>query len=98
MPPPAAAVVAVDQFVDPLAPLDELLLLHPAASTLPRTIAMTAPVLVLRTFFPPTCMTTLGQDARIVAREREGEISVKQIRTVWFVNGIGPEEEFLYRL
>jgi hypothetical protein len=43
-------------------------------------------------------MTTLGQDARIVARERKGEISIKQIEAVWFMNGNGPAEEFLYRL
>jgi hypothetical protein len=64
MPPPAAAEVAVAQFVDPLAlPPDELLLLpHPAASmTQPSAAAMAAPVLFICTFPPPTCMTTLGQ-------------------------------------
>jgi hypothetical protein len=70
MPPPAAAEVAVDQFVELLlAPLpDELLLPHPAASTAqPSAAAITAPAFLLRTFTPPTCMTTLGQDASIVA-------------------------------
>jgi hypothetical protein len=70
MPPPAAAEVAVDQFVvDPLAPVDELLLLHPAASKLPRTIAMTAPVLVLRTFFPSDLHDHVGS-GRSHRRER----------------------------
>jgi len=83
MPPPAAAEVAFDQSVDAVAPPDELLLPHPAASTtLPITTAKTAPVLVLRTFFPSDLRDPSGQDARIVAREHEGKISIKQIKAV----------------
>jgi hypothetical protein len=54
MPPPAAADVAVAQFVDPLEPADGLLLLpHPAASTTqPTAAAMAAFALFPRTFFP----------------------------------------------
>jgi hypothetical protein len=70
MPPPAAAEVAVDQFVvDPLAPVVELLLLHPAASTLPTTIAMTAPIFVLRTFFPSDLHDHVGSGR---SHRREG--------------------------
>jgi hypothetical protein len=76
-------VVAFDQSVDAVVPLDELPLLHPAASTtLPRTAAMAAIVFFLRTFPPPTCMTTWARDARIVARERKAEISIKKIKAV----------------
>jgi hypothetical protein len=61
MPPPAAAELAVAQFVDVLAVLDELLL-HPAASTTQPSAAATATlVFFVCTFPPPTCMTTLGQ-------------------------------------
>jgi hypothetical protein len=98
MPPPAAAVVAFDQSVDAVEPLVELPLLHPAASTTPpRSAAMAATVFFFRTFPPQTCMTTWVRDARIVARECKGEISIKQIRAVRFMNGSGPEEEFLYQ-
>jgi hypothetical protein len=54
MPPPAAADVAVAQFVDPLELAGGLLLLpHPAASTTqPTAAAMATLVPFLRTFFP----------------------------------------------
>jgi hypothetical protein len=57
MPPPAAAEVAVAQFVDPLELLlGELLLLpHPAASmTQPSAAATATPVFFIRTFPPQT--------------------------------------------
>ena len=62
MPPPALAEVAVAQFADLLAVLLDPLLPHPAASmTQPSAAAAATPVFFIRTFPPPTCMTTLGQ-------------------------------------
>jgi hypothetical protein len=61
MPPPAAAEVAVAQFVDLLAVLLDPLL-HPAASaTQPSAATAATPVFFIRTFPPLTRMTTLGQ-------------------------------------
>jgi len=71
MPPSAAAEVAVAQFVvDPLALPDVLLLLlHPAASTTLPIIAKTAPVFVLRTFFPSDLHDHVGSGR---SHRREG--------------------------
>jgi len=69
--------VAFDQLVDEPELPDELPLLHPAASaTVPMTAAMATPVFFIRTFPPQTCMTALGQDASIVARKREEQVSL----------------------
>jgi hypothetical protein len=62
MPPPAAAEVTVDRFVELVLAAPEELLPHPAASTAqPSAAAIAAPAFFLCTFTPPTCMTTLGQ-------------------------------------
>jgi hypothetical protein len=60
------------------------------------TAARATPVFFIRTFPPQTCVTVLGQDASIVARKREGEISVNSTNAIWFMNGSRLEEEFLY--
>jgi len=53
MPPPAAAEVAFDQFVDDPELPDELALPQPAASTtVPIAAAMATPVFFVRTFSP----------------------------------------------
>ena len=80
MPPNAAAEVAVEaSTLLPLLLLDELLLPHPAASTtLPRTAAMAAPVLFFIRTFPSDLHGHAGQDASIVAGEREGKVSSHQ--------------------
>jgi len=97
MPPPAAAEVAVDQFADVLALLDELLL-HPPASTAMLTIApMATPVFFRRTFPPLACMTVLGRDASIVAREGKGQVSAACITAIRFMKSTGMEGEFLCR-
>jgi len=70
MPPPVAAEVAVNQFIDPLALLEELPPPHPAASTtLPRTTAKTAPFFVLSTFFPSDLHDHVGSGR---SHRREG--------------------------
>jgi len=90
--------VAFDQSVDePELPDEPPLLLHPAASTTePITAAMATPVFFLLTFPPQTCMTALGQDASIVARRHEGEVSADNTVAICFMNGIRLEEKFLY--
>jgi hypothetical protein len=89
--------VAFDQLVDEPELPDELPLLHPAASTtVPMTAARATPVFFIRTFPPQTCVTALGQDASIVARKREGEVSVNSTNAIWFMNGSRLEEEFLH--
>ncbi|HUA27468.1 MAG TPA: hypothetical protein VMC03_01175 [Streptosporangiaceae bacterium] len=94
IPPPAATDVTFDQSVDEPEPPDELpLLLHPAASTtVPITAAMATVVFFLFTFPPQTCMTALGQDASIVARGHEGEVSTDNTVAICFMNGIRLEE------
>jgi hypothetical protein len=80
--------VAFDQSVDEPELPDELPLLHPAASTtVPITAAMATPVFFILTFPPQTCMTALGQDASIVARRNEGEVSADNTIAIRFMNG-----------
>jgi len=77
------ADAAFDQLADEPELPDELPLLHPAASTtVPIAAAMATPVFFLRTFPPQTCMTALGQDASIVARKREEEVSVNKMDAI----------------
>jgi hypothetical protein len=97
IPPPAATDVALDQLVDEPELLDEPPLLHPAASaTVPITAAIATPVFFILTFPPQHFMTALGQDASIVARRNEGEVSADKTVAICFMNGIRLEEKFLY--